>query len=79
MFYGEIRSYTERIWHVYGTVYGRKRPFTESITVDLGSKHFFFFLGDISIVPTDDAQQQTSGNNESIINKVNIKGFCKSC
>ncbi len=24
---------------VYGTVYDRKRPFTESITVDLGGNH----------------------------------------
>jgi hypothetical protein len=32
MFYGEIRSYRERIWHVYDLL----RPYTESVTVDLG-------------------------------------------
>ncbi len=28
MFYGEIRSYTERIWHVYGRIRHRIRSFT---------------------------------------------------
>ncbi len=37
MFYGEIWSYTERIWHVYDTVYDRLRLYTESVTIDLGN------------------------------------------
>jgi hypothetical protein len=28
MFYGKIRSYTERIWHLYGRIRHRIRSFT---------------------------------------------------
>jgi hypothetical protein len=42
--YGRMRSVFGMYMVVYGTVYDRKRPFTESIMVDLGTEVRILFL-----------------------------------